>query len=67
MNRLARRDFLRNVGAVASCGLTAGMGWPRNVFADTQGDLEELARWLTKTPRDRLLEGIAGRIRNGIC
>lgn len=66
MIRLARRDFVRTVGAAAGCGLTAGIGWPRNVVADTKGDLDELAGWLTETPRNRLLEGIVHRTRDGL-
>ncbi len=66
MIRIARRDFVRTVGAAAGCGITAGIAWPRDVVADTRGDLNELARWLTETPRDHLIEGIVSRIRNGL-
>ncbi len=66
MNRLARRDFMRTVGAAAGAGLTAGIAWPRVVVADSKGDLDELAGWLTETRRNRLLEGIADRIRDGL-
>ena len=50
MIRIARRDFVRTVGAAAGCGITAGITWPRDVVADSRGDLNELARWLTETP-----------------
>ena len=63
MIRLARRDFVRTVGAAAGAGLTAGIAWPRVVVADSKGDLDELAGWLTETPRNRLIEGIGERIR----
>ncbi len=66
MIRLARRDFVRTIGAATGCGLTAGIGWPRDVVADTKGDLDELAGWLTETPRNRLLEGLVDRTRHGL-
>ncbi len=66
MIRLARRDFVCTVGAAAGCGLTAGIGWPQDVVADTKGDLDELAGWLTETPRNRLLEGLVDRTRHGL-
>ena len=66
MNRLARRDFLRTVGAAAGYGLTAGIGWPRQLLADSKGDLDLIASWLIETPRDRLLEQIVDRIREGL-
>ncbi len=66
MIRLARRDFMRTVGAAAGCGLTAGMGWSRELVADSKGDLDVLAGWLTETPRDRFLEQIVKRIRKGL-
>ena len=66
MIRLARRDFVRTVGAAAGAGLTAGIAWPRVVVADSKGDLDELAGWLTETPRNHLLEGIVDRIRDGL-
>ena len=66
MNRLARRDFMRTVGAAAGYGLTAGIGWPRELLADSKGDLDVIASWLIETPRDRLLEQIVDRIREGL-
>jgi len=66
MNRLARRDFMRTVGAAAGYGLTAGIGWPRELVADSKGDLDVIASWLIETPRDRLLEQIVDRIREGL-
>ena len=66
MIRLARRDFLRTVGAAASCGLTADIAWPPEVAADMQRELDQLSGWLTETPHDRLLEQIVDRIRRGL-
>ena len=66
MNRLARRDFMRTVGAAAGYGLTAGISWPRELLADSKGDLDVIASWLIETPRDRLLEQIVDRIREGL-
>ncbi len=66
MIRLARREFVRTVGAAAGYGLTAGIVWPRELVADSKGDLDVLAGWLTETPRDRLLEQIVDRIREGL-
>ncbi len=66
MNRLARRDFIRGVGAAAAYGLTAGIALPRELLADSRGDLDEMAGWLIETPRDRLLEQIVDRIRTGL-
>ena len=66
MNRLARRDFIRGVGAAAAYGLTAGIALPRELLADSRGDLDEMAGWLIETPRDRLQEQIVDRIRTGL-
>lgn len=66
MIRLARRDFMRTVGAAAGCGLTTSLGWPQELVADSKGDLDVLAGWLTEIPRDRLLEQIVDRIREGL-
>ncbi len=63
MIRLARRNFMRGVGAAAGYGLTAGIALPRALIADPRGDLDVIAGWLIETPRDRLLEQIVDRIR----
>ncbi len=66
MVRIARRDFMRTVGVAVGYGLSAGTSWSRGLVSDANSDLDTLAGWLTEIPRDRLLERIIGRIRDGM-
>ncbi|MBI3410948.1 MAG: hypothetical protein HY040_21650 [Planctomycetes bacterium] len=76
---LTRRDFVANaaaLGAVAAAGDFAFLGalpalsaqdvQPRRAMAQLAADVEPLVRFVEDTPRERLLEGVAERIRGGI-
>src|SRR3989442_1342475 len=52
--------FLENLPAVAAAQMP-----PARAMAGVAADLEPLVRVIEETPRDRLLEDIAGRIRGG--
>ena len=73
-----RREFVTNtaaLGAVAAVGdfaflnglpkLSAQDVQPRRAMAQLAADIEPLVRFIEDTPRDRLLEGVAERIRGG--
>jgi hypothetical protein len=76
---LARRAFLRTAatgGAVVAFGnlpwpsrlqLAAADVQPASNLAPVQPEMQSLVRLLEETPRGRLLEEVAARIRQGLC
>lgn len=63
-----RRDFLRTTGLGTGC-VGLGLGSQFNLSPDAvrfTPEIEPLVRWLEDTPRERLVDGLLGKIRDGL-